>query len=129
MTHPNEDLIRALFTARAQGDMQAWRNCFAADVRWHYPGQGPLSGHHEGVDRMAEILGQVGELSGGTSRHELHDVIANDEHVVALNVARAERAGRRLETNSAQVFHVRDGKITHLWTLHDDQRAADEFWS
>ncbi len=129
MAHPNEDLIRAFFAARARGDMQAWRECLAADVRWHYPGQGPLAGQHEGIDQMADVLGQVDDLSGGTSRHELHDVIGNDEHVVALHVTRAERVGRQLEINAAQVFHVRDGKITQAWTLHDDPHAVDEFWS
>lgn len=130
MVHPNENLIRDAFAAYARGDIEALRRDFLAeDVRWHFPGQSPLAGHHEGADRVVALFGRLGELSSGTHRLELHDVIANDEHVVALHATRAERAGRRLQINAAQVFHVRDGKVTEAWTLHDDPDAVDEFWS
>jgi ketosteroid isomerase-like protein len=81
---------------------------------------------------VAEVLGWLGrsaEDSDGTLRVELHDVIGNDEHVVAVITVRAERAGKKLEDNSIQVFHVRDGKATEVWTHPADLYAEDEFWS
>jgi hypothetical protein len=59
----------------------------------------------------------------------LHDVIGNDEHVVALTTVRAERADKKLQDNSIQVFHIHDGKTTKVWTHPADQYASDEFWS
>jgi uncharacterized protein len=44
----------------------------------------PLAGDHEGVDRVLAMFGKALELSGGTLRLEIHDVIANDQHAVAL---------------------------------------------
>ncbi len=78
---------------------------------------------------MAGFFGMLGQLSGGTHRLELHDVLGNDGHVVALHTARAERAGRSLVINAVLVFHITDGKVTEAWTLHTDPRAVDEFWS
>lgn len=130
MAHPNEELIRQAFAAFGRGDMEALQTqFFAPDIRWHFPGRGPLSGHHEGAATVAGKFRQAAELSEGTHRVELHDVIGNDDHVVALHVTRAERAGRRLEINAVQVFHVRDGKVTEAWTVHPDLYAVDEFWS
>lgn len=130
MAHPNEDLVREAFAAFGRGDIEALqRQYLAPDICWHFPGRSALAGDHEGVARVAEMLGRPSELSGGTHRIELHDVIGNDEHVVALHTTRAERAGRQLEVNAVHVFHVRDGKVTEAWTHHGDLYSVDEFWS
>ena len=66
---------------------------------------------------------------GGIFRSELHDVVTNDEHAVALFAARAERAGRRPEDRTAEVFHIRDGKAAEGRLYPADLYAYDEFWS
>jgi uncharacterized protein len=78
---------------------------------------------------VIEFFGRLFELSGGTLRLELHDVLANDEHAAALYTVRAEREGRRLEDNTVNTFHMRDGKVTEVWTHPTDLYAIDEFWS
>src|ERR1035438_7964802 len=130
MAHPNEDLVREAFAAFGRGDVVALqRQYFAPDIRWHFPGRSALAGNHEGVAQVAEKLGQPAQLSSVTHRLEIHDVISNDDHVVVLATARAERAGRHLDASVVHVFHVRDGKITEAWTHHDDLYSLDEFWS
>ncbi len=129
MSHPNEDVVRAGFAAFAQGDPDALRQYFAPDIRWHFPGRSPLAGDHHGMDQVMEFVGRLSGLSGGTHSIELHDVIGNDEHVVALHTTRAERGGKKLEVNAAQIFHVRDGKVTEAWTQHADLYTVDDFWS
>ncbi len=130
MAHPNEDMVRQGFAAYARGDIDALQSdFFASDIHWHFPGRSPLSGHHEGAAKVAEMFRLLAELSGGTHRVELHDVIGNDDHVVALHTTRAERDGKQLQVEVVQVFRVRDGKITEAWTAHTDLYAFDEFWS
>jgi len=102
---------------------------FAPDIVWHMPGRNPHAGHHQGVDQVAAFLTNLQTLSGGTHRIELHDIIANDDHAVALHATRAERAGKQLQINAVQVFHIRDGKVTEAWTTHSDTYAFDEFWA
>src|SRR5579859_5367075 len=105
MTHPNEDLIRRGFEAYGRGDIQAlMTEFFSPDIIWHMPGRGPLAGDHAGAEAVRTHFARLGELSGGAHRIELHDVIGNDYHVVALHAARAERAGKQLEVNAMQVF-------------------------
>ena len=130
MAHPNEDLVRGAFAAFGQGDIDALRNQYFADgIRWHIPGRSPLAGDYDGIARVMELFGRVLELSGGTFRNELHDVVANDEHAVALYGTVAEREERRLDDNNVSTFHIRDGKITEVWTQVTDMYATDEFWS
>ena len=130
MTHPNEDLVREGFAAFGRGDLDALQSQFyAEDIRWHFPGKSPFGGDIEGVAEVIKWLGRSFEASGGTIRLELHDVVANDEHAVALFTARAERAGKHLEDNTVQVAHIRDGKETEVWFYPADLYATDEFWS
>ena len=78
---------------------------------------------------MLQFFARVFEMSGGTFSFELHDVLANDEHAVALVTVRGERAGKQLNDNMVQISHLRDGKAYEVWNQATDQYAQDEFWS
>jgi len=126
--HPNELMVRESVAAFGRGDMDALH--FAEDIRWHVPGKGPFAGDYEGLAQVLKsIFGRLAEVSGGTFSVELHDVLANDEQAVVLYTARAERAGKRWEDNAVNVQHIRDGKVTEVWTYPFDLYAFDEFWS
>jgi uncharacterized protein len=129
MAHPNEDLVRRAFDAFAKGDVDTLRELFEQDAVWHAPGRNPLAGDHRGVDAILGYFARTMEVTGGTFRAELHDVVANDEHAVALYVARGEREGRTLEDKSVLVSHVRNGRFVETWQHSEDQYAADEFLS
>jgi hypothetical protein len=54
---------------------------------WHAAGRNPLAGDHRGTDEVLGYFGRTLELTGGTFRVELHDVVANvDDHAVGLHV-------------------------------------------
>ena len=130
MAHPNEDLVREAYAAFGRGDMDALRDkFFTQDVRYYVTDRSPLAGDYEGVDQVLQFFARIFEMSGGTFSFELHDVLANDEHAVALVTVRAERAGKQLNDNMVQISHLRDGKAYEVWNPATDQYAQDEFWS
>ena len=129
MTHPNEELVRRAFDAFAKGDVDTLRELTDQDAVWHTPGRNLLSGDYRGIDEILGFFARVAELTGGTFRADLHDVVANDEHAVAIYVSRGEREGRTLENRNVLVQHIRNGKSVEAWTLSDNQYAADEFFS
>jgi hypothetical protein len=131
MTHPNEELLRDSFEAFQQGDLAALQSkYFAADIRYHVAGRSSISGDYQGIDEVFAFFGRLFELSGGTLRLELHDVVANDQHGVALFTVSAEREGRLFAGNEVLIGHLSpDGKATEVWTQPVDQYASDEFWS
>ena len=111
------------------GDVGTLRELTDQDAVWHTPGRNLVSGYYRGQDEILGFFARVAELTGGTFRAELHDVVANDEHAVAIYVTRGEREGRTLENRTVLVSHVRNGKFTESWLMSDDQYAADEFFS
>jgi uncharacterized protein len=102
---------------------------FAPDIRWHFPGRSPFGGDFHGLEEVMGWLGRSFEASGGTLSIELHDVLASDDHVVALSTTRAQRAGKSLEDNTVQIFHITDGKAAEVWSNPSDLYAVDDFWS
>jgi uncharacterized protein len=130
MAHPNEQLMREAFAAFQRGDMEALQNkYFAGDIRYHVGGRSQVSGDYEGVGQVLGLFGRLFELSGGTLTLELHDVVANDEHTVALFAVRAEREGRKLDDNEILIAHVTpDGKAAEIWTVASNAYVFDEFW-
>jgi uncharacterized protein len=129
MAHPNEDLVRRGYEAFGKGDIQTLNELFADDIVWHSGGRNPLAGDHKGKDQVFQLFQQTQELSGGTFRLELHDILANDEHAVVLAEAHAERQGKTLDDRGVNVFHIKDGKVTEFWLHPGDQYANDEFWN
>lgn len=129
MAHPNEDLMRKGYEAFGSGDLNAVRELFADDIVWHVAGKSPLAGDYKGQDEVLGFLAKTMEMTGGTFRIEVHDILANDEHGIALATARAEREGKQLDSNSVQVVHIRGGKLTESWFHPEDLYANDEFWS
>jgi ketosteroid isomerase-like protein len=119
MAHPNEELVRRAFDAFAKGDVDTLRELTDPDAVWHNPGRNQLSGDHRGVDAILRFFAKTAELTGGTFRADLHDVVVNDDHAVAIYVARAEREGRTFETRSVLVQHIRNGKLVETWLLED----------
>ena len=127
--HPNAALPRKGYEAFASGDMATMTDLFAEDVVWHLAGNNPLSGVHRGRDAVFAIFAKTTQLSGGTFKIELHDVLANDQHAVALTRGTASRQGKQLNSLDTDVYHMSNGKVTEFWSFAEDQRLTDEFWS
>ena len=129
--HPNVELLRRGFEAFSTGDFDTLRrDIFSEDVVFHVGGNNPLTGDYKGIDEVFGFLGRLVEETGGTFSLDLHDVLANEEHGVALVRASAERQGKRLQDdNNANVFHIDNGRITEVWALAEDTTRFDALFS
>lgn len=125
----NAELIRTGYEAFGKGDIETVLGNFADDIRWHVPGRNPIAGDYTGHAEITSFFGKLQELSGGTFQLEMHDLLASDDHVVAIVDGRAERNGKALENGrGVHIWHVRDGKATEFWGMVQDPYGADEFW-
>lgn len=125
----NAATIRRGYELFNSGDLEGLRQLFAEDVVWRAGGRGRLSGEKRGRDAAFAYFGQLGAETGGTFRAELHDILANEEHVVGLHTNTARRGDKSLNLREALVFHVRDGKIVEAWEHYEDSQTADEFFA
>ncbi len=131
MAHPNEELLRRGYDAFNKGDLDFLRNeVFSEDVIARVPGRSQIAGEYKGIDQVFGLFGKLAELSGGTFKADPHDILANDEHGVALSLTTAEREGKKLDQQrTMEVYHFRGGKIFEFWPMVEDDYENDEFWS
>ena len=127
--HPNVELLRRGYAAYGAGDLDTINELFHDDVVWHVAGRSAIAGEYQGKEQVLGFFGKVAELSDGTAKIDVHDLLADDEHGVALVTLSATRGGRSHEGNAAHVLHIRDGKVTEFWDAQVDQYANDEFWA
>lgn len=127
--HPNVQRLRDAYAAFGSGDLDTVTASWTDDVVWHVSGNSPLAGDYKGQEEILGLFGRLAQESGGTLKIELHDVLANDEHAVALCTLTAQRNGKSMEMNAVHVFHTEGDKVKEFWGFNEDDSRADEFWA
>jgi ketosteroid isomerase-like protein len=124
--HPNAALVRKMTESFNSGDVQGMADMVADDIEWHEIGRAePIIGK----EALAARFG----MGGGTPppyqiTGETHDVIANDDHTIVLANAHATKDGKTLDYKVAEIYHMKDGKITARWAVSDDTKAINDFF-
>ena len=128
--HANADLVRRFHEAQQRGDVAALMDMLADDIVWHVPGRNLLSRDYNGKAEVAGFWARARELSGGTVRTELIDVLVGDQFGIALVRVFAEREGRILGGQfQAFTYRIQNGKVAEFWFMVEDRYAVDAFWS
>ena len=121
--HPNAANYRAAAKAMEEGRLEQAIDQVADDVTWWMIGAAePL----RGKEALMESMGGMAEYQ---IQAELHDVISNDEHLIALVNATATKNGQTFHYRTAEIHHVEDGKITERWAFSDDTEAINRFFA
>jgi len=128
--HPNAELVRRFHDAQQLGDAAALMDMLADDIVWHVPGRNLLSRDYHGKAEVAGFWARARELSGGTVRTELIDVLGGEEFGIVLVRVFAEREGKRLGGQfQAFTYRIQDGRVAEFWFMVQDRYAVDAFWS
>jgi ketosteroid isomerase-like protein len=117
-------ILRQAFDALQSGDPQSVGELLADDVEWHEIGRTePIVGKEALAARYASAM------PGWNITGELHDILANEDHAIALATATATMGGKSLTYRTAEIFHIRDGKIAARWAFSDDTAAINAFFA
>jgi ketosteroid isomerase-like protein len=125
--HPNAAIVRRQFENQgSETNPDAWLDGLSDDVEWHEIGQSEaIRGKQALRDKYMGANKPDWEIVDGS----LHDVVANDEHVVALLTATGKRGDQTLEYRVAEIYHMKDGKITKRWAFSDDTKRIADFFA
>ena len=122
--HPNAAKLRAASEAMEQsGDMMSQIELLDDKVVWHEIGRDePIRGKQALAERFA------GMPEGASITAQTHDVVANDEHAIMLVTATATVGDQELVYRTAEIYHMKDGKITERWAFSDDTDRINKFF-
>jgi uncharacterized protein len=117
-------VIRRLHDAFVAGDPEAISAVLSDDVEWHEIGRDePIRGKAALAERFA------GGMPKWQIKPDVHDMLANEEHAISLVTATATMGGDSFTYRVAEIYHVRDGKVTARWAFSDDTAAINEFFA
>ena len=117
--HPNAAAYREAFNV---DDPESMREALADDVLWHMIGGETL----EGADAVMESMSGLANVDFSL---DLHDVVSNDDHMVALMAVTVKAGDQTIEYRTAEIYHVSDGKVTERWAFSDDTQRITDFFS
>ncbi len=120
--HPNVAIFRQAMEAFNAGDSAGFVNSLAADVVWHQIDGGTLDGRDA-------VMASMSGFADIDFTGEVHDVVANDDHLIGLINAHVKVGDQEISYRTAEIIHMRDGKITERWAFSDDPQAIVEFFS
>lgn len=124
--HPNAALVRKMTESFNSGNVQELADMLSDDVEWHEIGRAePIRGKAALAERfgMGSSTPPPYQITGDS-----HDVIANDDHTIVLAKAHAIKDGRTFDYKVAEIYHMKDGKITARWAFSDDTAAINDFF-
>lgn len=122
--HPNAAIVRSALERLNSGNLEATADFVTDDVEWHEIGRDePIRGRDALAARMAEMP------PGASITAELHDVVANDDHTIALITATASMGDQSLVYRVAEIYHVRNGKVSARWAFSDDTERINRFFT
>jgi uncharacterized protein len=114
--------IRAAFEAFKRGDLQTVSDSFSDDVVWHGRGSTKFGKDFKGKQAT---MGQIMDYAQTFQdiKMDIHDLVANDRHVVALISTSVKRNGKSYHDQQAFIFHVNDdGKTSEAWIASDTEQ-------
>lgn len=132
MVRSDKAVVEEYIDAIAEGDIERVGEFIADDIVVHIPGNNPMSGDYRGREEVLahyRSLFERTEAAGGSIEVDMHDLLASDDHVVALS----RRTFAGVDARAVAIYHVDDGKIEEVWVHEAAQdevdKALNEAWS
>ena len=127
----NARAIREVYASFGTGDMGALAARLSPDVVWHVPEHhGQLSGDRKGHEEVFGLFAKMFELSEGSLRAEIVDVLASDDRAAAYVHATGNARGNILDDTPLHLFRFDENGIVEEVTQYPlDKDMHEEFWS
>lgn len=124
----NEQLIRQIYEAFANGDMVAIAAAYADGVILYVPGIAP-GGDFCGKGEVFTWYATLFERSAKSFRIRLQAIHGWAEQVVVFYEARAQRAGVPYRWQGIELYSVVNGKVVEIWNISLDRVRTQAFWA
>ena len=122
--HPNVAIFREVHEKLKRGDFETIFEALDDEVVWHQIGTETL----HGKEAVRESMSGMEEFGADAFDLDIHDVVGNHEHVVGLVEATVNMGDQSFTYRTAEIVHMKDGKVTERWAFSDDTQRIIEFF-
>ncbi len=92
-------------------------------------GNNALSGTHRGKNGVLAAIDSYRRAAADGLELEMHDILANDDHGMAIVRISASRGDTTYDEYETHVFEIVDGLIAGIFVYWNDPAPADLFFS
>ncbi len=126
-THPNLKLINDFFTAYGANNIEGIKKVLAENIKWHIPGEHPLSGTKIGIDA---VLIFFKKLNKGMFKAEPIVMGVNNNYVIDChrNWSNIENS-ENLNAMSCLLWKIEDEKIVEVHNFPENQKDVNIFFT
>jgi uncharacterized protein len=126
----NLETVRKGYAAFGAGDMDALMALYADDAVHIVPGNSKTSGAHKGKENIVALYRALFELSGGSFRVALQDVLSDGgDRVMSIHQAHVEKDGQSYDETEGLLFTFVDGKVAEIQDFFRDIELMDRLFS
>ena len=128
-THPNAKTLETLYAHFASGKVAEALSLCADNCTFQLAGKSKLAGKYDKTTFATKFMTTLTELSGGTFKMDVHDIMASDRHGLVLSTDTIMRAGKPTEYRTVHVWRFENGKPVAWYEYPRDLYAFDALWS
>jgi len=124
--HPNIDMLAGFYEAFPEDDLSG---LFSEDTFALVGGSNSLSGTHRGRQAVLGVIESYRKAAADGMELDVHDILANDDHGMAIVRVSASRGDAAYDEYETHVFEIVDGLIAGIFVYWNDPAPADLFFS
>jgi ketosteroid isomerase-like protein len=128
MKHPNATILEKMYADFAKGDLPAMLAACDDKITFQVAGQSQVAGKFTKADFVSGFVAKLMELTGGTLKVEVHDVLASDRHGVVLASDHFTRAGQVVQLRTVHVWRFENGKPVAWYEYPRDMYQFDKLF-
>jgi ketosteroid isomerase-like protein len=121
-------LLTEAYSSFAQGDWQKFLKQFPDSMTFQVAGKSKLAGKLTKETFSTRYGQMLQELSNGTFKVEIHDVMTTDRHATVLMTCKLSRSGKSYELRSVHVWRTENGIPIAGYEYPRDLYQFDEAW-
>ncbi len=127
--HPNAILLTKMYNDFNEGNFNGMLAACDDAFTFELKGKSPLAGKYTKANFVSGFCQKLKELSGGTYKMEIHDIMASDQHGIVLSTVKVTTHGKESELRTVHVWRIPNGKPVAAYEYPRDLYQLDSVWS
>lgn len=129
MSLTNSETLHKIYEKYAAGDVSGMLALCHDKISFSIPGKSKLAGKYTKENFQSHFMNTLAEISNGTFKIEVHDVLASDRHGVVLNTETLESGGKTSQLRTVHVWRFENGQPVAFYEYPRDLYEFDSAWN
>jgi len=121
--------LEKLYSNLSKGNLEASAQDLPDTMTFNVAGKSLLAGKYSKETFFKGYVTKLHELSGGTLKVEVHDVLASERHATVLLTYSLSRKEQSAQLRSVHVWRIENAKLIAGYEYPRDMYLYDSVWS